>query len=349
MREPKPYFKASHKCWYVQIGNKQHRLDPDEKTAWQLYRQLMAGNHDSQAAATPAAKVVDHVVEFLDWTEKNCAAGTYQWYRKHLDSFAKHVGVKLRTLDLKPLHVSRWLDAHYAQTSDGYKRGAITAVKRCFNWLADQGYIKDNPVGRMKRPRYIPRGDEAYISAEQWAKLASAVRDGQREHDNACFIDFLTVLHETGCRPQEIKAVEACYLNHANRQWVFPQVASKGRVFQRIVQLTDAAYEICRRLALKHPGGPLFRNADGRPWTNYAVACRFDRLEKKVGFKVCAYAFRHTFATDKIIAGLPLPEIAALMGHQDMTMILNVYQHYQRAKTLANAAKKATGRDDDAA
>lgn len=349
MREPRPYYKASHKCWYVNIDGKQHRLDPDEAKARKLYHQLMNQARDAEAVATPNAKVVDHIAVYLDWVEKNRAADTYAWYRKHLDSFAKHIGPKLRTADLKQLHVTRWLSDAHAENGDGTKRGAITAVKRCFNWLADEGYIKDNPVGRMKRPRYIPRGDEAYITTEQWDKLVAAINDGQRKADNACFIDIVTVLRESGCRPQEIVKVEARYLNHENRQWVFPQAKSKGKIFQRIVPLNDTAYEICRRLSVQHPEGPIFRNADGQPWTAFSVHNRFDRLAKKTGFKVTAYNFRHTFCTDKIVAGVPLPEIAAIMGHSDMTMILNVYQHYQRATTLAAATKKAKRSDDAAA
>ena len=33
MRQPKPYWKTSHKCWYVKIRNRHIRLDPDKALA----------------------------------------------------------------------------------------------------------------------------------------------------------------------------------------------------------------------------------------------------------------------------------------------------------------------------
>jgi site-specific recombinase XerD len=38
----------------------------------------------------------------------------------------------------------------------------------------------------------------------------------------------------------------------------------------------------------------------------------------KVGFNICPYAIRHTFATDVIVRGVDLQTIATLMGHVDL-------------------------------
>jgi len=50
-----------------------------------------------------------------------------------------------------------------------------------------------------------------------------------------------------------------------------------------VVYLTDDAMQITKRLMVKHPTGPLFRNSNGRPWTNYAVSCAFDRAQIRLG------------------------------------------------------------------
>jgi len=125
---------------------------------------------------------------------------------------------------------------------------------------------------------------------------------------------------------------------------VFPADESKGQREPRVVQLTDRAFEICQRLALKHPEGPLFRNSEGRPWTRYSLHCRFSRLSKKLGFPVCAYAIRHTFATDAITRGVDLVTISLLMGHADLKMLSRVYQHVQkRSGHMRAALKRAVG------
>ena len=36
MRDPKPHWKKSHKCWYVKIDGQFHRLDPDKPQAGKI-------------------------------------------------------------------------------------------------------------------------------------------------------------------------------------------------------------------------------------------------------------------------------------------------------------------------
>ena len=39
------------------------------------------------------------------------------------------------------------------------------------------------------------------------------------------------------------------------------------------------------------------------------------------------YALRHTFCTLSILAGVPLPVVAKMMGHKDLRMVTQVYGH----------------------
>lgn len=42
MRVPKPFWNSQKKCFYVQIGKKQHRLAKEKNAAWTRYYELMA-------------------------------------------------------------------------------------------------------------------------------------------------------------------------------------------------------------------------------------------------------------------------------------------------------------------
>ena len=89
-----------------------------------------------------------------------------------------------------------------------------------------------------------------------------------------------------------------------------------------MVLLTDKAFDICQRLALQHPEGPIFRTSAGKPWTRRGLSFRLWKLSKKLGFDVCPYALRHCFATDAIVRGkVDLQTIATLMGHTDLNML----------------------------
>jgi len=98
-------------------------------------------------------------------------------------------------------------------------------------------------------------------------------------------------------------------------RWVFPEIPGKGNN-PRIVYLTDLALEITRRLVLKHPEGPLFRNTRGRRRPTDAVNCHFQRLQKKLGTKYCLYVIRHTWMNRLLTGGTDSLTVAVLAGHR---------------------------------
>ncbi len=164
------------------------------------------------------------------------------------------------------------------------------------------------------------------------------------------FLDFLTLLLETGVRPQEIRAVEARHVSLEHGLWIFPASEHKtGKKTDkpRVVYLNAKALEITKRLVEQHPTGPLLRNSLGKPWTTNAVRCRFRRLRRRLVGKLppdlCAYLYRHSFATRALERGLDSVTVAELMGHADATMVSKVYQHVdQRLDHMRAAAERAT-------
>jgi integrase/recombinase XerC len=285
-------------------------------------------------------RVRDLVARFMAYHEGSSAA-TRRFYARPLASFVEYVG-NLKVSDLKAYHVAEWLDREHKtikrarkegdayltedtdrRTSDNYRRNLSRAVKACFRWAEEREYIDRSPIRKLKVPPATPRGDEAYLTAGQWAKLIAAVKDQP-------LLDLLTILKETGCRPQEARRVETRHLDREGRCWVFPKEESKGRKQMRVVHLGDNAFEICLRLALKNPTGPIFRNRNSNPWESHVLNYRCYRLGKRLGFRITPYCIRHTFATDAIIRGVDLQTIADLMGHTDLRMLSGVYQHLRR-------------------
>ena len=131
------------------------------------------------------------------------------------------------------------------------------------------GLIEASPVRHVEKPRAGRR--DVVITPDEYAWILGQVRDEP-------FRDLLVVCWETGCRPQEVLAVEARHVDPDSGRWVFPPDEAKGKKAHRVVYLTDRALEITRRQMARHPEGPLFRNTDGRPWHPYALNCRFGRL-----------------------------------------------------------------------
>lgn len=340
MKGPKPFYRKQTKAWYVQIGKKQHNLGKNKKEAWAKYHALMADRQDIEDDTT-VAQLIDR---YLEWCKNHRAKRTYDWYAWHLNSLLDSVGCRLKVRDIKPYHATRWLDERYKGTSDTYRCGAVRTLKRAFNWAVKEGYLARSPVANVSRP--VQRSRIAYLTPVQWQELAKEVK----EREDPDFLDIITVMKLTGCRPQEARWVEARHFNRETECWVFPVEESKGKRERRIVYLTDAdgtALEITRRRALKYPKGPLFRNSRGNGWTSDALNCSCRRYRKRMGFQIFPYIFRHTFATDAIVRGVDLMTIATLMGHKDLTMLTRIYQHLNlKCDHLKDAMRQITDAED---
>ena len=331
-RQPRPHFKKSHKAWYLNLNGRQIRLASEEEgkeKAMDVYYQVMAGRlppQQDQYAATI-------LYRFLQ-SHENSPASTRRFYTRPVRSFIDYIGPALRVSDLQPYHVENWLTERHRvkrlkggkptdkETSSTYRHNLVRAVKSGFQWAEDKGYIARSPVRKVKVPPQYARGDDAYLEPEQW-KLVLAC-------DDPDLLDLLVVMYETGCRPQEVRRVESRHFDRNSKCWVFPVEESKGKREKRVVLLSDRAFEICQRLALKHPDGTLFRNRRGNPWTATALDRECSKLSRELGFRVTPYMIRHTFATRKILEGVDLVTIATLMGHVDLKMLMRIYQHIRR-------------------
>ncbi len=328
---PKPFFRSSRNAWYVQIADKQIKLDEDRDAAFKRYHEMMATPLLTKAEAQKLVIVV--VDAFLDFVQKHRNPHTYRWYKDRLQLFIRTIPTDLALDQLKPFHVQQWIDG-YPNLSSGSKRNYCRSIVRAMNWAEEQGYVSRSPLAHFKKP---PGGNkELVITPEQYQALLDRTDDQE-------FKDLLTVTWETGCRPQESLRVEARHVEIDNSRWVFPKSESKNKRKQRIVYLTPKALEITMLLMEKHPTGPLFRNVNGDAWTTDATNCRFQRIKKQKGVKFSLYAIRHSFAHHAMTKGVDSITVATFLGHQDPTLLARTYSHISQNQTfLHEQLKKAT-------
>ena len=181
MRPHHPWFRSATNSWYVEIGGQQQFLgnhpvdtpqprkrkrgDPAPRPPVEIekaYHRLMA----SSAGKLPEAEKL-HVATvcdlFLDFSQKHHTPDTYRSYQDFLQDFCTTYGMLLAA-DLKPLHVSRWLDSHPGW--NGARRNAVVAVKRVFNWAELEGLLDFNPIKKVVKPPQRHR-DRVLSSAER--------------------------------------------------------------------------------------------------------------------------------------------------------------------------------------
>lgn len=330
-RMPSPWFRASHNAWYIKLRGRQVPLGvkgrENRAEAMQAFYRLMAA--EGQVAPGPAGPAVALSVAalcdlFLGYLLGQVAATTHGWYVGHLQSFCEAHG-RLAAAEVKPLHVSAWLGKHPGW-NPSTRRGAITAVKRCWRWAAEEGHLAADPLAKVRRPKM---GRRSPLPPEDAERVLAAVPDRLRA--------YLAMLAETGARPGELAGATAAGLDER-----VGTLRVVGKAGERTLFLTAKALDVLRRLAAERPEGPLFLNARGRPWNRNAVRCALRRVRARTGIAAKAYQLRHLFASRAIERGVDSLIVAELMGHSDTSMLQEHYAHH-RAEMLRRAAEKAAG------
>lgn len=154
---------------------------------------------------------------YLDDVERTRSEGTFDWYRCYLEKCVAFFGPTLKRENLAAATVGRWIEQDYGSCSPSTQNGAARAIVRVMNWAVVEGHISRSPLAGYTKP--TPSGRETYVTPEQYAQCL--------EHAKGPFRDLLVFLRETGCRPQEVRAIEAGSLD--GRSVVLPVERSKGR------------------------------------------------------------------------------------------------------------------------
>jgi len=341
-RVGRKYWREDRKAWYVKIAHpdgrrQERRLDIDEDLDWKAAEDAAEGLRQRiidgiKKAGRPSINcTVDRLMqEFLTYTEHNNATATYRSYRYFLESFGKHIGKTLLVSDLHLSHVNGWLAKHYpARGNQNSRHNAISCLKRMFNWATrEMEYFDRNPLAALKKPARTHR--DSCPTREQWEQVMAEYKP----HDP--FYGYLVVIRATGCRPQEMRVMEARHLDFAAGVIHFEDGEIPGKKYGRDVIIPQAAEDMLKQLALKYPEGPLFRNKNGDPWKKDGVNCRFQRLHRKLKIRISGYSARHSKATEMLENGGSAGAVAAVLGHRDPTVVLKFYGRHieQRSEHL---------------
>jgi integrase len=327
-----PWFRAAKNTWYITQDGRNVSLGvrgkANRKQAVAAWHQLLREGQKPAEVKKDPQTVSDAVAGFLADAAARTKPSTHGLYKRHLDTLTAALG-KRRVADLTVPVLAQWLQG----LGVGSTTQAITlrSVSAFLGWCVRQELLARNPAAAMAKPKSHSRGADSVIAPDDHAKLLELATPQLRL--------VLSVLHATGARPGEVCgfAVE----NFDPKAGVVKLTEHKadhtGRV--RLIFLPAETVEMLKGQAERYGSGPLLRNRRGNAWTPKAIAWELLKLRKKAGVKAIPYGYRHTFATDGLVNGLPDAQVAALLGHGSTQMLHRHYSHLTaQAGVLRNAA-----------
>ena len=333
---PKPWYRKSKGAWFICLGGKQILLakgKANKAEAEKRYHEIMllqSAGAEPESSQTTVASLCE---AYLAWCHRHRRKSTYEWYLFFLQDFAENRG-RNRVCDLKPYHITRWVDSH--NWNDSSVRCAITCIKRVLNWAVDEGLIASHALRNVKKPKACSR-KRVLSDAEVHALIADS-----DEH----FADFLKALRGTGARPVELR--ELLWSQVELEQGICVLHEHKTSTQQdepRILILTTEMQALFARRKAKYPNSDhVFLNRFGKPWTRNAVGLRMKRLRDRLGLdpKVVAYTVRHTFGTRALLNGVDLKTLSQLMGHSSVSTTETYLHLAHETEHLKTAMNKAT-------
>lgn len=310
-RRPQPWYKTSHKAWYVKIDGKQIRLAEDEDEAWKAFHQLMASGKPEASPATPPAR--GKLVAMFDaWlgSKAGLRPKTIELNRQYAQSFLNSMPASARAADVRITHVNAWLAKHPAW-SRSTRQIAVRAVKAAFRWGELEGWVAKDPLARLKTP---PADVRPPVDLNVVEMVLSEVSDLAKE--------ILLFMYFTGARPGEAISVEASGID-AERG----TVRVVGKMGERRVVAPSEYLAGLLELAKGRPTGPLFRNGKGDPWTIDAIESQLRRARQRLGItaRFVPYHLRGVFASGRIAAGVGDSLVGKMLGHSNP---YTLHRHY---------------------
>ncbi len=219
---------------------------------------------------------------------------------------------------ITPAGVDAWFD-RYSITAPGNANKALELLRRIMNHAVANGHVALNPTRRTRknsRPRLT-----RFLSAEEIVRLHEALDECVAERPaRAGQADIIRLLLFTGARKSEIKNLRWSEVDGDTLRLI------DSKTGPRTVYLSENARAVIDR---QRDGNGLFVFPSpvnpGRPYGDDLWL--WPRVRERAGLAgVRLHDLRHSYASQAVMKGIPLPVVARLLGHSRSTMTLR-YAH----------------------
>ncbi len=226
--------------------------------------------------------------------------------------------------------VIAWFD-RYSGMAPGGANCVLDTLRQIFGHAEIHGHLKTNPASGIRRNpkrtfnRFLSRDEASRLHAELDRLVAE-------RPERAAQADIIRLLYCTGCRLSEIRTLRWCEVGTDTLD------LADSKTGPRKVYLNSEA----RRIIERQPRTGSEHVFPSRCDPALPIS-RFMRLwftlRKRAGLEdVRLHDLRHNYASQAVLSGVPLPTVARLLGHRQVSMTLR-YAHVADREVEAAAER----------
>jgi len=232
---------------------------------------------------------------------------TINRYAYMLEKFINSVGVP--TNKIAPEHIRAYMAAEMERGQSGRSiEGIRQIVSSFFGWACKEGLLKKNPMANIGAVKYKKEIKLPFSELEMAIIKLHCLDKRERA--------IIYFLEATGCRVSEVCGLKRDSVDYQKRE---VKVLGKGNK-ERIVYLNEPATVMVQEYinSRKDDHDGLFVGQNGN-LTPSGLRNILKLIEKRSGVEnVHPHRFRRTLATKLIDRGMPIQEVAFLLGHSNI-------------------------------
>jgi len=248
----------------------------------------------------PGQMIIEILKDYYRYAQR-FTKRTQVHYKMVLGSFVRGLPEDLIWIQqIKPEHIRQYLTRLLDRGCKNRTCNAhLTAIKSFCKYIHENFELR-NPAAKVHMFKEDPP-DARFLTKEEYNSLLEAATPLTR--------DRILFLVNTGLRANEFAELKP---DCSNEDMTAITITGKGRK-RRTIPLNDVAREIFPRILTATPN---------------ALYLQFSRLAKKIGIPMFGpHAMRHRFATQLLLAGVPIAKISIVMGHASIKTTEQRYAH----------------------
>ncbi|MBI2943545.1 MAG: site-specific integrase [Candidatus Wallbacteria bacterium] len=276
--------------------------------------------HDKR---TPPLLFGDLANLFLDQAKAHLAHATYIGYRGRVAASLMPAFGGLRAVAVTRADVLAWRTERLQATAHPSQVNHDMDILRAVLFFGvERGYLPANPAARIRHQHEPKIVERRFYSPAEMEAMLSKLDPATEDHG------LVLAAFSTGLRPRELAAFRFEWIDWSREAIDVPNTrlfspkSHKPRTIPLLVRLREWL------AAQGRTEGPVFRSCQpgrrGGPVKSFTK--RVLRIRRLTRTEFDLYDARHTYASQLLAAGAPLPEVQAVMGHSDIKTTMG-YSH----------------------